>query len=148
MNLEERHAEFQKEFELIKKFVPAIVESKKLMTPRTMPLSDILTGYIDFYGSFSVSSKGDPSISLPCVIMDRLHEFKKLINESLEGLAQYQQMRIDQATRNFTARNEGWCDGWDLGFISGADDFRIQVRMLFEQSQVRKLNELLRKPLK
>ena len=119
MNLVERQAEFQKEFELIKKFVPAIVKSKKLMTPRTMPLSDILIGYIDLRNSFSVSSKFDSSISLPCVIMDKLHEFKKLIDESLEGLSQYQQMRIGQATRNFTARNEGWCDGWDTGHATG-----------------------------
>ena len=113
MNWKEQQAEFQKEFELIKKFVPAVAENGELTATATVPPPDILVGYIDLYNNFSVSSKGDPSISLSCVIMDKLHEAKKFIDESLEGLAQYQQMKRDQVIKNFIARNEGWCDCWD-----------------------------------
>ncbi len=52
------------------------------------------------------------------------------------------------ATQIEAARNEGWCDGYDTAFKVGADDFKMQARMLFEGNQMHKFNELLRKPLK
>lgn len=67
-----------------------------------------------------------------------------------EVLLKATQDRYDDTNFNYNSgvekiETKNWCDGYDLGYVDGAEDFRILVRELFEQNQRTKLNELLKK---
>ncbi len=133
----------QNELALLKKFVPALAEVELKVVNGQW---NIFTGLMEYASSFAVDLDENPII-MSGRIVDQLQAFEQFISESLDGLEMYQKMRLAHVGEIEDAKQKGWCDGYDLAFAGGADDFRMRVRELIECGQFTKLNELLRKPI-
>ena len=113
-SISKRLEEFQKVYDDMKNYVPALMDFDKLMTGR-FPRHQNAAGYIDLHGVFYAAFEGVPTVNLPLVIMDQLKEFEKVIRDSIAGLKVYQEKQLKIKCEISQAHNEGWCDGYDVG---------------------------------
>ncbi len=77
------------------------------------------------------------------LLMERIEE---VLLKATQG--RYDSAKSDYDAGIEAARNEGWCDGYDLGFVGGTEDFRIRIQELLTDCEYVKANKLLKEPVR